>query len=243
MLRNFIENAIKRFKKKRINGITETMERSIIIAPSVLSADFADIRGALADIRESGAPWVHLDVMDGNFVPNISFGPKFIGDMKPHSDLFFDTHLMVQEPSRYIKEFVKAGSDCVTVHAEACSDLRATLELIKSFGVKCGVSLKPKTPVSVIEPYLDMLDLILIMSVEPGFGGQKLIRETLGKVRELVRLRRERGYLISIDGGINLQTIAEAFESGIDVAVTGSAFFNAKDKKDFVRKMSKGIAS
>lgn len=216
------------------------MERDIIIAPSVLSADFSDIRGALADIKASGTKWVHLDVMDGNFVPVITFGTKFIADIRPHSELFFDTHLMVNEPARYVEEFANAGSDSITVHVEACKDVKATLELIKAQHVDCGITLKPSTPVSAIELYLDMVDLVLVMSVEPGFGGQGLIPETLDKVRKLVELRGDRKYRISIDGGVNRKTIKDVFASGVDVAVTGSAFFNDKDKKGFVQSMSKG---
>ena len=216
------------------------MERSIIVAPSVLSADFSDILGALSEIRLSGTSWVHLDVMDGMFVPNITFGSKFIKDIRPHSELFFDAHLMVEEPARYIEQFANAGCDCITVHTEACRDIGATLKLIKSFGIKCGLTVKPATPVADVEPYLDEVDVVLIMSVNPGFGGQGLIPETLDKVRWLKRVRVDRRYLISIDGGVNLKTIKAVADSGVDVAVAGSAFFNAPDKALFVRKMSEG---
>lgn len=216
------------------------MERSIIVAPSVLSADFSDILGALSEIRLSGTSWVHLDVMDGMFVPNITFGSKFIKDIRPHSELFFDAHLMVEEPARYIEQFAKAGCDCITVHTEACRDIGATLKLIKSFGIKCGLTVKPATPVADVEPYLDEVDVVLIMSVNPGFGGQGLIPETLDKVRWLKRVRGDRRYLISIDGGVNLKTIKAVADSGVDVAVAGSAFFNAPDKALFVQKLSRG---
>ena len=231
---------LKCYEKQICCVIIVAMERSIIIAPSVLSADFSDIRTALEDIRLSGTNWVHLDVMDGVFVPNITFGPKFITDIRPCSDLFFDTHLMIEEPVRFIEQFAKAGSDCITVHLEACEDIKETLEIIRSYGVECGISIRPSTPVKDIEPYLDMVDLVLIMSVNPGFGGQSLIPETLDKVKRLVEIREGRDYFISIDGGVNASTIADVFASGVDVAVAGSAFFSAKDKRTFVQKMSRG---
>ena len=235
-----LKTALNCFKSYPGYGIIKYMERSIIVAPSVLSADFSDIRGALSEIKLSGTSWVHLDVMDGMFVPNITFGPKFIKDIRPQSDLFFDAHLMIEEPSRYIEQFAKAGCDCITVHTEACSDLSATLELIKGFGVRCGLTVKPATPITDVEPYLDDVDIVLIMSVNPGFGGQGLIPETLDKVRWLKNNRGDRRYLISIDGGVNLKTISDVAASGVDVVVTGSAFFNANDKALFVQRVSKG---
>ena len=224
-----------------------SMERNVTLAPSVLSADFSDIRGALKDIDESGSRWVHLDVMDGIFVPNITFGPKFIADIRPHSDKFFDTHLMIENPIKYVEQFAKAGSQAITVHVEACNKVSAdnaveTLKKIKALGCLAGISICPATEVSEIEALLDYVDLVLVMSVNPGFGGQSFMPSSLDKVKRLVELRKlkldsPRKYLISIDGGINEKTMPSVVEAGIDVAVAGSAFFKAEDKKAFVQKM------
>lgn len=215
------------------------MSKSIILSPSILSADFSMIKEALSDVENSGCNWVHLDVMDGAFVPNITFGSKFIKDIRKHSDLYFDTHLMIDNPERYIKQFAEAGSNCITVHQEACKNLKETIDQIHGYGIKAGVSICPETDVKVLDSYLDSVDLILVMTVRPGFGGQKFMGECLDKVRYLSSVA-DRKYLISVDGGLNLETAPSAIDAGVDVIVAGSAFFGAEDKKAFKEGLISG---
>jgi ribulose-phosphate 3-epimerase len=211
----------------------------LIIAPSVLSADFSKIAEEVETISISGSPWIHLDVMDGRFVPNITFGPKFIKDLRPCSPLVFDTHLMITEPERYVELFAQSGSDYITVHCEATVHLHRTLQLIRSCGCKSGVAIVPSTPVSLIETVLDIVDQVLVMTVNPGFGGQQLIPSTLKKIAELHQIRQDEGYeyLINVDGGINARTVRDVVACGTDAVVCGSAFFNAEDRSAFVDQM------
>ncbi|NQT58008.1 MAG: ribulose-phosphate 3-epimerase [Bacteroidetes bacterium] len=213
--------------------------KRLIVAPSILSADFSRIREAIAAIENSGAEWIHLDIMDGNFVPNITFGPKFVHDLRSSTSLIFDTHLMINNPENFIKEFAEAGSDYITVHYEATVHLHRVIQEIKLAGIKAGVSLVPSTPVEVLEDILPELDQVLVMTVNPGFGGQSLIPFCIDKVAKLRSMcdRKNPNCKISVDGGVNIETISALKESGIDVVVTGSSFFSSKNPSEFVKTL------
>jgi ribulose-phosphate 3-epimerase len=210
-----------------------------IIAPSLLSADFSEFGAAMSVINTSGAEWAHFDVMDGRFVPNLTFGAKVVADMRPKSPLVFDVHLMIENPKELVPRFIDAGADNITFHHEAAVHAHHLLSMIRGAGKKAGISIVPTTPVSALEETLQFVDLVLVMTVNPGFGGQALIPECLKKVEKVARIREERGlsFLISTDGGVNAGTARLFREAGADALVTGSAFFEAADKVDFVRKL------
>jgi ribulose-phosphate 3-epimerase len=234
-------------KRERSEFPAVARGRGVHIAPSLLAANFANLGGCLSAARQANLRWIHLDIMDGHFVPNLTFGPPVVESLRrAEPSLFFDVHLMVADPKAYIKPFVEAGAQLITFHVEAAGEDSANLlRTIRRHGLQAGISIRPKTPVSAIEPYLDLADLVLVMTVEPGFGGQKLIPSTVNKVRELCLLREERGlsYLIQVDGGINAQTVKLAVAAGSDVLVAGSAIFGGGAVRENLKEMRKALAT
>jgi ribulose-phosphate 3-epimerase len=213
--------------------------RNPIISPSLLAADFANLQRDVELVNTSKADWFHIDIMDGIFVPNISFGLPVTEAIKRHAKKPLDVHLMIVEPEKYIESFAKAGANFITVHAEACPHLHRTLAQIKESGCKAGVALNPSTPVSVLEEIIQDCDLVLLMSVNPGFGGQKFIEATIAKVQKLktMILANQASALIEIDGGVNLETGARLFEAGADALVAGSFVFNAAEPKGVIERL------
>lgn len=211
------------------------------IAPSILSANFAKLGEEIKEVEAAGADYIHVDVMDGHFVPNITIGPLIVEAIKPVTDLPLDVHLMIENPEQYVEAFAQAGASIITVHEEACVHLHRTVHLIKSLGIKVGVSINPATPVAAIEPILKDIDLVLVMSVNPGFGGQSFIHDTLDKMRQLDQLRKERAYHyeIEVDGGVNVETAKLCTDAGADVLVAGSAIFNQADRKEALEAIRK----
>ncbi|OJV64732.1 MAG: ribulose-phosphate 3-epimerase [Clostridiales bacterium 38-18] len=201
------------------------------IAPSILSADFSRLLDHVKEVEKAGVEYLHVDVMDGHFVPNISFGAPILNALKGKTSLFVDVHLMIETPDRYIEDFVKAGADLINVHVEACTHLHRTIQLIKSYSVKAAVTLNPATPLTVLDEILPELDMVLLMSVNPGFGGQSYIQSTTDKIKRLKQMITERNLQceIEVDGGVNLNNVKEIVDAGADVIVAGSAIFNTED--------------
>lgn len=213
------------------------------LAPSVLSADFSALGEEIAAVAAAGAEVIHLDVMDGQFVPNISFGASVIASVRKVTDVLFDVHLMIEEPVRYLEAFKKAGADIITVHYEACADVKATLEQIKAMGLKAGLAVSPDTPASVVESFIPLVDMILVMSVYPGFGGQSFIAGSLDKVRAVKEMAAKAGkeeMWIEVDGGIGAGNIREVKAAGANVLVAGSAVFKGNASEN-VRKLREYI--
>ncbi|MCK4768438.1 MAG: ribulose-phosphate 3-epimerase, partial [Desulfobacula sp.] len=212
-------------------------------APSILSADFTRLGEELNTVEQAGADWIHIDVMDGQFVPNITYGPIIVEACKRASNLVIDVHLMIEKPDLIIPEFAKAGTDYISVHQEACPHLHRSLQLIKSFGIKAGVALNPATPLASIKWIADQLDFVLIMSVNPGFGGQKFIESSIDKIKALSQMLKEKNSnaIIQIDGGINKDTIKSVSMAGATSFVAGSAIFNTKDYKEAILSLRQNM--
>ncbi len=215
-----------------------------VLSPSMLSADFWKLGEQLEEVEKAGARWIHIDVMDGLFVPSISYGMPVIASIRKKTNLFFDVHLMIEKPERYIREFAESGADLINFHLEATEQVEETIAAIRSFGKKVGITIKPGTPAEAVEPYLALVDMVLVMTVEPGFGGQKLIPECVDKVPVIRRMIEEKGLAVDIevDGGINLDNVDAAVDAGANIIVAGSAVFKndiGVNVKKFLEKLDR----